>query len=272
MNLVDSHCHLDHKQFGADIDTILCRAADAGINRMLTIGTGEGPQDLDCALKIAGQHANVFATVGIHPHDASKADARSFDWLRDLSREAKVLAVGEMGLDYHYDFSPREIQETVFRQQLDIAREAGKPVIIHTREAWDDTLRILREQWPGRTGILHCFTGNAQQALEAVDLGFYIGIGGVLTFPKSTELREAAQAVPMERLLLETDAPYLAPLPHRGKRNEPAFTALTAGKLAEVRGCSAEVIASQTSRNFDTLFHLPQRKSNGYTEVSDGDR
>ncbi len=272
MSFVDSHCHLDHRQFAGELDAILQRAAEAGVDRMLTIGTGEGPGDLDCALKIAARYRNVFATAGVHPHDASKADEHSLKWLQKLAGEEKLLAIGEIGLDYHYDFSPRDVQEQVFRRQLEIACESGKPVIIHTREAWDDTIHILREQWQSRTGIMHCFTGTAQQALEAVDLGFYLAFGGVLTFPKSTELRDAARLVPPERLLLETDAPYLAPLPHRGKRNEPAFTSLTAAKLAEVRGCSAEEIGEQTSRNFDTLFHLPHPKLNGYTEVSHGDR
>ncbi len=272
MRLVDSHCHLDHKQFAGDVAGVLRRAADAGVDRMLTIGTGDGPNDLDCALKIALQCPNVFATTGIHPHDASKADAASFEWLRTLAREEKILAIGEIGLDYHYDFSPRETQQHVFREQLNIAGEAAKPIIIHTREAWDDTLRILSEQWHGGTGILHCFTGTPQQAMQAVELGFYLGIGGVLTFHKSADLREAARAIPAGRLLLETDAPYLAPLPYRGKRNEPAFTAITAAKLAEVRECSVEDIARQTTGNFDALFHLPHPKPNGYTEDSHGDR
>ncbi len=272
MSLIDSHCHLDHKQFAGDIAGVLRRAAYAGVNCVLTIGTGEGPNDLDCALKIAAQYPNVYATTGIHPHDASKADAASFEWLRTLSREEKILAIGEIGLDYHYDFSPRETQTQVFREQLNIAREASKPVIVHTREAWNDTMAILRERWHGGAGILHCFTGTPQQALEAVDLGFYLGFGGVLTFPKSADVREAARAVPAERLVLETDAPYLAPIPHRGKRNEPAFTALIAAKLAEVRGCSIEDIARQTTRNFHDLFHLPHPKPNGYTEDSHGDR
>jgi len=272
VNLVDSHCHLDHKQFAGDIAGVLRRAADAGVNYVLTIGTGEGPNDLDCALRIATQYPGVFATTGIHPHDASKADAASFEWMRTLSHEEKILAIGEIGLDYHYDFSPRETQSQVFCEQLKIAREAAKPVIIHTREAWDDTLHILREQWHSRPGILHCFTGTPQQALEAVEMGFYIGFGGVLTFPKSADVREAARTVPADRLLLETDAPYLAPVPHRGKRNEPAFTAITAAKLAQVRECSVEHIAEQTTRNFRALFHLPHPKLNGYTEDSHGDR
>ena len=272
MNLVDSHCHLDNPKFAADIDGVMERAAQAGVNRMVSIGTGEGPRDMDCALKVAERYENVFATAGIHPHDASKAASESFAMLRELIRRPKCLAVGEIGLDYHYDFSPRDVQQHVFGEQLEIAREAQKPIIIHTREAWSDTLRMLREQWHSGPGIFHCFTGTAEEAMEAVDLGFYLAFGGVLTFPKSNSVREAARIVPANRLLLETDAPYLAPLPHRGKRNEPAFTALTAQKLAEVRDCSPEEIARQTTLNFDELFHLPLGKPNGYTEVSHGTR
>ena len=268
MNLVDSHCHLDNPKFAADIDGVMERAAKAGVNRMLSIGTGEGPLDMDCALKVAARHENVFATAGIHPHDASKADHASFALLTTLIREPKCLAVGEIGLDFHYDFSPRDIQQEVFYRQMEIAMDARKPIIIHTREAWTETLRMLREQWQGGPGIFHCFTGTADEALEAVDLGFYVAFGGVLTFPKSDSVREAARLVPMDRLLLETDAPYLAPLPHRGKRNEPAFTAFTAQKLAEVRQCSTDEIAERTTRNFNDLFHLPHGKPNGYTEVS----
>ena len=240
------------------------RASEAGVNRMLSIGTGEGPHEMDCALKIAAQHPHVFATAGVHPHDAAKIDVSTFSTLTELARHPKCLAIGEIGLDYHYDFAPRDTQQQVFARQLAIAAEAQKPVIIHTREAWDDTLEILRAQFPPPTGIFHCFTGTAAQALEAVALGFYLAFGGVLTFPKSDAVREAAQAVPLNRLLLETDAPYLAPLPHRGKRNEPAFTALTAHKLAALRGCSPDDIATQTTANFDTLFR--------YTEDSHGRR
>lgn len=264
MNLVDSHCHLDNPKFAADFEGLMARAKQAGVNRMLSIGTGEGPADMDCALKVASRYENVFATAGVHPHDAAKASPQSFNWLAELVQEKKCLAVGEIGLDFHYDFAPRDVQRNVFAQQLVIARQAEKPVIIHTREAWDETAELLRENWQGRTGIFHCFTGTAEQATEAVELGFYLGIGGVLTFPKSDALREAVRRAPMDRLILETDAPYLAPVPHRGKQNEPSFTALTAQKLAEVRGCSLEEIAQQTTRNFDTLFR--------YTEGSHGTR
>lgn len=253
MTLVDSHCHLDHQQFARELDAILARAAEAGVERILTIGTGDGPPELDRAVKLAGKYPQVFATVGVHPHDAAKATARTFDDLRVLIREERVLALGEIGLDYHYDFSPRDVQHDVFREQLAIAAEAGKPIIIHTREAWEDTVALLREMWSG-AGIMHCFTGTPAQAMEAVEMGFYLGFGGVMTFPKSESVREAARIAPEDRLLLETDAPYLAPIPYRGKRNEPAYTAITARKLAEVRGVETEQIAQITTRNFEQLL------------------
>ena len=216
MSLIDSHCHLDNPKFADDFDAVLSRATEAGVRRILSIGTGNGPDDMDCALKVARRYDNVFATAGVHPHDAAKANASSFEWLRELVKEEKFLAVGEIGLDYHYDFAPRDVQERVFLEQLSIAAETSKPVIIHTREAWTDTVKLLR----GRVsrGVFHCFTGTVEEAEEAVALGFHLGFGGVLTFPKSDALREAARVVPADRIILETDAPYLAPVPHRGKR------------------------------------------------------
>jgi TatD DNase family protein len=264
-SIVDSHCHLDHQQFGGEVEALLERAAAAGVQHFLTIGTADGPPVLDVAIRLAERFPNVWATVGVHPHDASKADARTFDELRALSKHPKVAAVGEIGLDYHYDFSPRERQREVFLEQLRIAREAGKPVIIHTREAWEDTIAVL--QGPG---ILHCFTGDAEQARVGVGLGFHLGFGGVVTFPKSDSVREAARVVPENRLLVETDCPYLAPVPYRGKRNEPAYLPHTVRKLAEVRGVSAEEIARVTTNNFVELFGLRALKTNEYTGNSDG--
>lgn len=253
MNLVDSHCHLDHEQFASDLSGVLGRAQEAGVTRLLAIGTGDGPPELDRAVALSARYPQVFATVGIHPHDAAKADAKSLQDLRALAQEEKVVAIGEIGLDYHYHFSPPKAQREVFLEQLQIAREANKPVIIHTREAWEETVALLREHWKGRPGILHCFTGTPEQAREALALGFHLGFGGVMTFPKAAEVREAARITPDHRLLVETDAPYLAPVPMRGKRNEPAFVALTAAKLAEVRGQQPEEIAAITTANFQRL-------------------
>jgi TatD DNase family protein len=253
VKLVDSHCHLDDKQFDPDRDEVIARAREAGVERMMAIGTGNGPPDLEAALRLARQYEFIYATVGVHPHDAAKAMPETFAALEALAAETKVLAIGEIGLDYHYDFSPREVQRDVFIQQLNMAGRAGKPIVIHTREAWEDTLLLLREHWSG-SGIIHCFSGGPAEARQALDLGFYLSFGGVLTFPKAEALREAARMTPEGRLLVETDAPYLAPVPRRGKRNEPAFIVETTRRLAEVRGVAPERIAEVTAGNFERLM------------------
>jgi len=253
VNLVDSHCHLDDRQFDADREEVIERARAAGVERMMAIGTGGGPPDLEAGLRLARQYPFFYATVGVHPHDASKATPETFSAMETLAAEAKVLAVGEIGLDYHYDFSPRDVQRQVFVEQLKLAGRAGKPIVIHTREAWEDTLRLLREHWAGG-GVMHCFTGGPEQAGQALELGFHLSFGGVLTFPKAEAVREAARMAPEDRLLVETDAPYLAPVPNRGKRNEPAFMVDTVRRLAEVRGCTPEHIAEVTTRNFERLM------------------
>jgi TatD DNase family protein len=251
--LIDSHVHLDDEQFRSDLEGVFARAREQRITRMLTIGTGDGPPKLDCAVEIASRFPGVSATVGVHPHEASKVDAGTFDQLRGLLREPSVVALGEIGLDYHYDLSPREAQREVFAEQMRIAREAKKPIIIHTREAWADTVELIRREWRG-PGIVHCFTGDEQQAREALDLGFLLAFGGMVTFKTAEAIRQAAAIVPDDRLLVETDAPYLAPIPYRGKRNEPAFMIETVRKLAEIRGTSVERIAEITTANFDRLM------------------
>jgi TatD DNase family protein len=261
VNLTDSHCHLDSEQFDADRETVIERARAAGVDCMMAIGTGNGPPDLEAAIRLADQYPFIYATIAVHPHDASKATDETFVRLQELARHPKVVAVGEMGLDYHYDFSPRDVQRTVFERQLALASEARKPIVIHTREAWVDTLEVLRARWQGE-GIMHCFTGDEAQAREALDLGFHLSFGGVLTFPKAESVRQAARIAPQDRILIETDCPYLAPVPRRGKRNEPAFMVDTAARLAEVRGCSPEAIAEQTTRNFQRLC-LQRAPANG---------
>ena len=253
MKLVDSHCHLDDKQFDPDRDAVIARALEAGVERMMAIGTGNGPPDLEAALRLARQHRFIYATIGVHPHDAAKATPETFAAMEALAAETKLLAIGEIGLDYHYDFSPRDVQRDVFVEQLKLAGRAGKPIVIHTREAWDDTLQALREHWSG-SGIIHCFGGGPTEARQALDLGFYLSFGGVLTFPKADAVRDAARLTPEDRLLVETDAPYLAPVPKRGKRNEPAFMVETARRLAEVRGIAPERIAETTTANFERLL------------------
>jgi TatD DNase family protein len=249
---IDSHCHLDDKRFAEDLDAVLDRAAAAGVTRILTIGTGNGPPEIDRAVRLADRYPQVYASIGVHPHDASKVTPQTYDDLRALATHPKVVAFGEIGLDYHYDFSPREIQREAFIEQLKLAREVNLPITIHTREAWDDTMSILREHWSGE-GIMHCFTGDPPQAQQALDMGFHLSYGGVLTFKTAENIRESARITPSARLLIETDAPYLAPVPHRGKRNEPAMMVETARKLAEIRGTTLDAIAALTTANFERL-------------------
>jgi TatD DNase family protein len=246
--LVDSHCHLDDPQFDADRDAVIRRALDAGVGRILAIGSG--PPDLEAGIRLAEAWPHILASVGIHPHDAAKAAEPIFERFSELLAHPKVVAIGEIGLDYHYDFSPREVQREVFARQLAMAR---KPVVIHTREAWDDTLRLIREH-PGVTGVFHCFSGGPEEAEQVLSMGFYISFAGVVTFPKALRVQEAARRVPSDRLLVETDAPYLAPVPRRGKRNEPAFVLDTARRLAELRGEPFEQLAAATTENFGRLF------------------
>jgi TatD DNase family protein len=256
--VIDSHCHLDSAEFNDDRDAVIERAIAAGVEHMLAIGTGDGPPDLEAGLRLAEKHPAFFATVGIHPHDAAKASPDHFKHLSGLLSHPKVLAVGEIGLDYHYDFSPREVQKSAFIRQMEIAASARKPIVIHTREAWDETLALLEQHWmPHRIGgIMHCFSGGPDEARRAINLGFYLSFGGIVTFPKALAVQEAARSAPRDRILIETDAPYLAPVPKRGKRNEPALIVHTARKLAELRGQSYEDLCNATTENFRRLLLL----------------
>jgi TatD DNase family protein len=252
--LIDSHCHLDSDQFDPDRESVINRALAAGVTHLLAIGTGNGPPDLAAGIRLADRYEFFYATVGVHPHDASKSTDEVLKNLSTLAQHKKVVAVGEIGLDYHYDFAPREVQLSVFIDQMKIAESAHKPIVIHTREAWDDTISALRTHWnPQRGGIMHCFSGNPEQAQQALDLGFYLSFGGIVTFPKALEIQESARLCPSDRILIETDAPYLAPVPKRGKRNEPAFMLETARKLAQLRGVSEQAIAEATTANFRRL-------------------
>lgn len=253
--MIDSHCHLDDARFDADREEVLERARAAGVTLALTIGSGNGPPDLEVATRLAEAVPWLYATVGVHPHEASKADAASLERLEQICGHPKVVAVGEIGLDYHYDHSPRDVQRDIFAAQLAIARRAAKPIIIHTREAWDDTVSSLRHNWEG-AGVMHCFSGGWDEAVKSLDLGFYLSFAGILTFPKAAALRETAARLPLDRVLIETDSPYLAPVPHRGKRNEPAFVIYTAQALAQARGVPLEEIIAQTTANFVRLFQL----------------
>jgi TatD DNase family protein len=251
--LVDSHAHLDDSRFSDDRDAVLQRAWDAGVERILTIGNGRGPDDMGCGIPIADAHDWIVTSVGVHPHDASKCEERHFDLMRQLVTHRKVVAIGETGLDYYYDHSPRDVQREVFRRQLRIARELNLPAIIHTRDADEDTERILGEEAPPN-GVIHCFTSGGRLAQFAVQMGFYISFSGIVTFPKSGHISQVAQDLVSQRLLIETDCPYLAPVPHRGKRNEPSFVKETCRFVASVRGITEHDLAAITTSNFNRVF------------------
>jgi TatD DNase family protein len=253
--LIDTHCHVHDRKFDGDRDEVVDRARGAGVTTMLTVG--ESIDDSRNAVAIA-QRYEIPVAVGIHPHEAKNAPLDVTEGLRPLLDEPGVVAVGETGLDYYYLHSPRESQASVLRAQLRLAREARLPVVFHQRDAFEDFTDILREEWrSGMHGVVHCFTGTADEARTLVgEFGLFLGIGGVLTFPNAASVREAVQAVGTASLVLETDCPYLAPVPMRGKRNEPAFLEYTAAKLADVLGMSLDELVATTDANALTLFKL----------------
>jgi TatD DNase family protein len=251
--LIDSHAHLDDPRFDSDRDAALQRAWDAGIRTILTIGNGSGPDQMGCGISIAAAHDWIYTSVGVHPHDASKVEERHYAQMKESSKHEKVIAIGETGLDYFYDNSPRDVQREVFRNQLAVAKKLDLPVIVHTRDADSDTEEILKQAAPIR-GVIHCFTSGDKLAQCALELGFLISFSGIVTFPNAKALAEIARRVPADRILLETDCPYLAPVPHRGKRNEPSFVADTARFVATLRGIALDELAAQTAANFHRLF------------------
>lgn len=254
--LIDTHAHIASPPFRNDLGDVLRRAAEAGVEGVICIGDNlEASRE---AIALAGREPSVWATAGIHPHHAHEAPEGWEGQLRELLAQPRVVAVGEVGLDYHYDFAPREVQQEVFRRQIRIAVELGLPLVIHNREADADVLRILREENAGAVGgVLHCFWSDHETAAEALELGFHFGVGGPVTFKNSDALRQVLAGVPAERLLVETDSPYLAPVPHRGKRNEPAYVVESARVLAQVKGLSFEELAHVTTENARRLFRLP---------------
>jgi TatD DNase family protein len=260
---IDSHAHLDVPNYDADRAEVIARAQAAGVEIMLEIaGSDIGKGSLAPGLKLAEEHLFIYAAIGLHPHEASLYDEALEQTLLEYSRHPKVIGWGEIGLDYYYDNSPRDVQQRVFRRQLELGLERRLPVIVHTRDAEEDTIAILHDAWANEGGaeiggIIHCFTSTQKLACAAIEMGFYISFSGVVTFKTAEELREVARSVPAERLLIETDCPFLAPVPHRGKRNEPAFVLETARKLAELQQTSMEEIGRITSGNFRRLFNLP---------------
>jgi len=252
--LVDSHCHLDFPEFAPELDAVVARAREAGVTACVTIGTTL--EKFPDVLKVAQRFDNVWCSVGIHPHEAEKELLDDAAPLLERAADSKVVGIGETGLDYYYEHSPREQQKRNFRAHIAAARQTGLPLIVHTRDAEDDTIAILSDEMAkGRfTGLIHCFTGSQRLADAALELGFFISVSGIVTFKKSDALRAVIATVPLERLLVETDAPYLAPMPYRGKRNEPAFVVNTAKVLAELKRVSANEIAAATTANFFRLF------------------
>jgi TatD DNase family protein len=254
---IDSHAHLDVPQYDADRAEVIDRARGAGIDTMLEIcGSDVAKGSLDIGIKLADEYPFIYAAVGVHPHEANLYDDALERKLIEMTGHEKVVGWGEIGLDYYYDNSPRDVQRKVFSRQVELARKCNLPIIIHTRDAEDDTIAILRDAPPGISGVIHCFTGTQNLAETAIRMGFYISFSGVLTFKTAGDLREVASNMPPDKILIETDCPYLAPVPHRGKRNEPAFVKDTAAKLAEIKGTSIEEIARITSANFKRLFRL----------------
>ncbi len=258
MDLIDSHAHVDVSDFDADRDAMLDRAQAAGVGTLLAIGNGPEIENLGASVSYAEQHDWIYAAVGIHPHEAQHATEAHYAELDRLLLNPRVIALGEIGLDYHYDHSPRDVQADVFRHQLNQARQAKRPIIIHCREAWPDCLKILDESWrsSGLGGIFHCFTGTAEEARVGMEMGFLVSFAGNVTYAKAQNLRDVANTIPMDRLLVETDSPFLAPQSQRGRRNEPANVAEVARTIGNVRNLPADEVAGITAENFRRLFRL----------------
>jgi len=254
--LLDSHAHLDDSAFDADREAVIERARAAGLRYLLLAGGGTGPDHLDSPLAIAERHDWVYASVGVHPHEARHFTDSHAARILELGQHPKVVAVGEIGLDYYYDHSPRDVQRQVLIRQMELARELELPIIIHCRDAWADLYETTETHWKsaGLGGILHCFSGSREDAHRFLDWGFLISFAGNLTFPKAVAMREGAREIPLDRLLIETDCPYLAPAPYRGKRNEPAYVRGVAQELAKLRNLTEEEIGYQVIQNFEKLL------------------
>lgn len=254
MKLIDTHCHLNDEKFKDDLELVLKRAEDAGVAKMIAVCTGL--EEASAILDLTRRYGQVFGSIGVHPHEAKqaveKADLR--EWICENAREKKIVALGETGLDYYYEHSPKDMQKQAFQVHINAAEELNLPLIVHTRDAEEDTITLLKQSKGRVRGVIHCFSGTQWLAQEALDLGFYISISGIATFKAAEELREVVRAVSLDRLLVETDAPYLAPIPHRGKRNEPAFIVHTAQMAADLKGISLEELAQNTTSNAEHLF------------------
>ncbi len=265
LKLIDSHAHLDFPDYEKDFNEVIKRAKEAGITKLLTVGTTvESSRN---ARDLATANPFIYASAGVHPHEAASVTEKCYDEINTLTESDKVIAIGEVGLDYHYEHSPREVQREVFRRFIRLAKKKNLPLIVHTREAEEDTLSILKEEEAGKAGgVIHCFSGSVEMAKECLVLGFYISIPGIVTFPKATNIHEAVRAIPIERMLIETDSPFLAPVPYRGKRNEPAYVKMVAEKVAELKGLSLEDVGRITTQNAEALFRIGE--STAATEIA----
>jgi len=258
LSVMDTHCHLDFEDFGDDLPAVIDRARKAGVTRMICIGAGRDISSARGAVALSEREADIHATVGIHPHDAGGLTEAMWEELETLARHPRVVAIGESGLDYYYDQSPRNLQQSAYRRFVDMARRHNLTIISHVRDAHADAISILKETAAHELrGIVHCFTGDAEDARRYLELDQYLSFSGILTFRNAEPVREAARFAPMDRILIETDAPYLAPIPHRGKRNEPAYVLETLRLLAELKGISPETMARQTWLNSERAFALP---------------
>ena len=254
---IDSHAHIDGKEFDADRDEVIERARVAGVTTILNVGTGDPHSGaFERAVELGQKHENIYTAIGTHPHDARLYDDQAEEKIKTLTNSEKVIAWGEIGLDFHYDNSPRDVQVSVFKRQLHAANECDLPVVIHTREAETETIEILKSVETKRRGVFHCFSGSLDLAKSAIELGFMISFSGIVTFKKADELRAVAKEVPLDRLLIETDCPYLTPIPYRGKRNEPAYVVEVARCLAGIHNLDIEEMARITSDNFRRFFRL----------------
>jgi TatD DNase family protein len=255
--LIDSHAHIQGKEYAGEVEAVIARAREAGVEKIIAVGGAGDMSSNTEAIALANTFPDIYATVGMHPHDAKDVGADELKKLKELAADPKVVAVGETGLDYYYDHSPREVQRRVFAEFIHLARETGLPIVVHERDAANDAAQLLRGEGEGRLrGVIHCFTGNYEAARAYLDIGFYISFTGIITFKNADALRDVVRNVPLERMLVETDSPYLTPVPHRGKRNEPAYVRYVAETIAGVKGLSLEEVARGTTRNVRELFGI----------------
>lgn len=255
--LIDSHAHIQGKEYAGETADVIARAREAGVEMIIAVGGAGDMSSNTEAVALAARFENIYATVGMHPHDAKDVGPEDLAKLKDLAAHSKVVAVGETGLDYYYSHSPHGVQQRVFRQFIDMARDTDLPIVVHERDAAHDAVELLRSEGEGRLhGVIHCFTGNYEAACAYLDLGFYLSFTGIITFKNAEALRQVVRRVPLERILVETDSPYLTPVPHRGKRNEPAYVRQVAETIATVKGVAFDQVATLTTNNARTLFKI----------------